>query len=76
MPKKSPPEGALFVRLPAAAVDKLDRAADALGMRKKDLVAGLVSNARPAATDLALSTPAAWTANGPGRTLPAYDRPR
>jgi excisionase family DNA binding protein len=43
MPKKSPPEGALFVRLPAAAVQKLDRAADALGMRKKDLVAGLVS---------------------------------
>jgi excisionase family DNA binding protein len=43
MPKKSPPEEALFVRLPAAAVQKLDRAADALGMRKKDLVAGLVS---------------------------------
>ena len=43
MPRKSPPEGALFVRLPAAAVEKLDRAADALGMRKKDLVAGLVS---------------------------------
>jgi excisionase family DNA binding protein len=43
MPKKPPPEGALFVRLPAAAVQKLDRAADAMGMRKKDLVAGLVS---------------------------------
>jgi excisionase family DNA binding protein len=43
MPKKPPPEGALFVRLPAAAVDKLHRAAEALGMRKKDLVAGLVS---------------------------------
>jgi excisionase family DNA binding protein len=43
MPKKTPPEGALYVRLPAAAVDKLDRAAQALGMRKKDLVAGLVS---------------------------------
>ena len=43
MPKKTPPEGALFVRLPATAVDKLDRAALALGMRKKDLVAGLVS---------------------------------
>ncbi len=42
MPKK-PPEGALFVRLPVAAVEKLDRAAEALGMRKKDLVAGLVS---------------------------------
>ena len=43
MPKKSPAEGALFVRLPAAAVDKLDRAAEVLGMRKKDLVAGLVA---------------------------------
>jgi excisionase family DNA binding protein len=44
MPKKTAaPEGALFVRLPASAVDKLDRAAEVLGMRKKDLVAGLVS---------------------------------
>jgi hypothetical protein len=43
MSKKAPPEGALYVRLPATAVDKLDRAAEALGMRKKDLVAGLVS---------------------------------
>jgi hypothetical protein len=43
MPKKTSPEGALYVRLPAAAVEKLDRAAQALGMRKKDLVAGLVS---------------------------------
>jgi excisionase family DNA binding protein len=43
MAKKPPPEGALFVRLPTAAVEKLDRAAEALGMRKKDLVAGLVS---------------------------------
>ncbi len=43
MSKKSSPEGALFVRLPANAVDKLDRAAEALGVRKKDLVAGLVT---------------------------------
>ena len=43
MPKKPSNEGALFVRLPAKAVDKLDRAAEALGMRKKDLVAGLVT---------------------------------
>jgi excisionase family DNA binding protein len=35
-------DGALFVRLPANAVDKLHRAANALGLRKKDLVAGLV----------------------------------
>src|SRR5258705_5787817 len=37
------PEGALYVKLPATAVDKLDRAAEALGVHKKDLVAGLVS---------------------------------
>jgi excisionase family DNA binding protein len=43
MAKKPPSEGALFVRLPTAAVEKLDRAAEVLGMRKKDLVAGLVS---------------------------------
>jgi excisionase family DNA binding protein len=45
MPKKrsSESESALYVRLPAKAVDKLDRAADALGVHKKDLVAGLVS---------------------------------
>lgn len=43
MPRKPAPEGALFVRLPANAVDKLHRAAEVLGVRKKDLVAGLVS---------------------------------
>ncbi|MDQ3363893.1 MAG: helix-turn-helix domain-containing protein [Myxococcota bacterium] len=45
MPKRLPPEpeGALYVRLPALAVDKLDRASQALGIAKKDLVAGLVS---------------------------------
>lgn len=37
------PEEALYVKLPAQAVDKLDRAAEALGMRKKDLVASLVT---------------------------------
>ncbi len=45
MAKRLPPqpEGALYVRLPAKAVDKLDRAAEALGVHKKDLVAGLVT---------------------------------
>jgi excisionase family DNA binding protein len=43
MSKKTPPETALYVRLPATAIDKLDRAAEALGVHKKDLVAGLVS---------------------------------
>lgn len=41
--RSSEPEGALYVRLPAQAVDKLDRAAHALGVHKKDLVAGLVT---------------------------------
>jgi excisionase family DNA binding protein len=43
MSKRADSEGALFVRLPTAAVDKLDRAAEVLGIPKKDLVAGLVS---------------------------------
>src|SRR6266511_2588119 len=43
MPRKVATEGALYVRLPAAAVDKLDRAAEILGLHKKDLVAGLVT---------------------------------
>jgi len=45
MSRKAPPqpEGALYVRLPANAVDKLDRASEALGIAKKDLIAGLVT---------------------------------
>lgn len=43
MPRKPLPQTPLYVRLPSTAVDKLDRAAAALGMHKKDLVAGLVS---------------------------------
>ena len=43
MPRKTPPQTPLYVRLPSTAVDKLDRAAAALGMHKKDLVAGLVT---------------------------------
>jgi excisionase family DNA binding protein len=44
MPKRPPePESALFVRLPASTADKLDRAAEALGVAKKELVAGLVT---------------------------------
>jgi excisionase family DNA binding protein len=43
MPKKSPPETPLYVRLPASAGKKLDRAAEALGIAKKDLIAGLVT---------------------------------
>ncbi|HEY7375438.1 MAG TPA: helix-turn-helix domain-containing protein [Polyangia bacterium] len=43
MPKKIPAESALFVRLPANAAEKLHRAAEAMGLRKKDIVANLVS---------------------------------
>jgi excisionase family DNA binding protein len=43
MPKKPPPDGALYVKLPASAVDRLHRAAETLGIHKKDLVAGLVT---------------------------------
>lgn len=39
MSKKETP---LYVKLPSAAGDKLDRAAATLGVTKKDLVAGLV----------------------------------
>jgi hypothetical protein len=43
MPKKPPDETPLYVRIPSASVKKLDRAAEALGVHKKDLVAGLVA---------------------------------
>jgi excisionase family DNA binding protein len=43
MPRKTPPQTPLYVKLPSTAVDKLDRAAAALGIAKKDLVAGLVT---------------------------------
>src|SRR5688572_20566294 len=43
MRRKNEPETPLYVRLPSTASDKLDRAAAALGVPKKDLVAGLVT---------------------------------
>ena len=43
MSRKPPQETPLYVRLPHAAVEKLDRAAAALRMHKKDLVADLVT---------------------------------
>ena len=43
-PQSSPrPTSALYVRIPAAAAEKLDRAAFELKARKQDLVGGLVS---------------------------------
>jgi excisionase family DNA binding protein len=44
MPKRPPEtDAALYVRLPADAVERLHRAAEALGIAKKDLVAGLIT---------------------------------
>lgn len=73
MPKKSTVEGALFVRLPATAVDKLDRAAEVLGMRKKDLVAGLVTKYVDPDSDRGLSALGSLTATrfAVGMTEPA-----
>ena len=43
MSKKSPPETPLYVKLPAPAGERLDRASEALGMSKKELVTSLVT---------------------------------
>lgn len=42
MSKDKRDQTALYVRLPRSAGEKLDRASEALGVTKKDLVAGLV----------------------------------
>ncbi|HUJ61244.1 MAG TPA: helix-turn-helix domain-containing protein [Kofleriaceae bacterium] len=42
MPPKKPESG-LYVKIPQTAIDRLHRAAEALGVHKKDLVAGLVT---------------------------------
>jgi len=80
MPKRVEPEGALYVKLPAQAVDRLDRAAEALGVRKKDLVANLVTryvdpDSRQGLHALgSLSGPRPTTVDigGPSPTLGAY----
>ena len=43
MRDKNHAETALYVRLPTSAGDKLDRASEALGVPKKELIAGLVT---------------------------------
>ena len=43
MSRKPPSDAPLYVKLPAGAVEKLDRASELLGVHKKDLVAGLVT---------------------------------
>ena len=69
----------MFVRLPATAVDKLRRAAEALGIRKKDLVAGLVSKYVDPDSRRGLSALGALSSNritvdtgGPGPTHGSY----
>jgi len=42
-PRKPPSERPLYVKLPTTAADNLHRAAEALGIAKKDLVANLVT---------------------------------
>jgi excisionase family DNA binding protein len=74
------PDGALYVRLPVKALDKLDRAAAALGVHKKDLIAGLVTkyvdpDSRRGLTTLgSLSQPRRVTVDlaAPGPTIGAY----
>lgn len=85
MPKRAPaavqPEGALYVKLPAVAVDKLDRAAEALGVHKKDLVASLITRHVDPDSQQALQALVAGTGprrittddiGGPRPTLGAY----
>ena len=82
MAKRLPPqpESALYVRLPALSIDKLDRAAEALGVHKKDLVANLVAkyvdpdSRRGLSALSALSPPRRLTVDlaEPGPTLGAY----
>lgn len=82
MAKRPPPEpeGALYVRLPADAIARLDRASEALRMPKKDLVAGLVTryvdpDSRRGLTALgALSPPrrSSVEVGGPTPTVGAY----
>ena len=69
---KKVPETPLYVRLPSAASQKLDRAAEALGVAKKDLVAGLVSQYVDPDSDTsmsALGVLSSRNARMPGATL-------
>ncbi|MFN0249417.1 MAG: helix-turn-helix domain-containing protein [Kofleriaceae bacterium] len=67
MPRKVQPETPLYVKLPQSAVDKLDRAAEELGLPKKEIVAGLVTKYLEP-----LSSPSATTA---GYSFRSYDPP-
>jgi hypothetical protein len=78
MPRKGSSETPLYVRLPNDASEKLDRAATALGVRKKDLVANLVTtyvdpDSKQGLSSLGtLATRKAVDANQTGPTLGTY----
>lgn len=78
MPKKPPGETPLYVRLPAQASEKLTRAAEALGVHKKVLVADLVTKYLGAPADSGAARPQAtgprriFTLDEGGATLGAY----
>lgn len=64
---KKTAETPLYVRLPSTASQKLDRAAEALGVPKKDLVAGLVSQYVDPDSDTSMSALGAMSARVPTR---------
>lgn len=70
MLRKPPPQTPLYVRLPKSEGDKLDRAATALGIHKKDLVAGLINRHVDPDSQQGLSTLTTLT-----RKPPESDRP-
>ncbi|HEY0252881.1 MAG TPA: helix-turn-helix domain-containing protein [Kofleriaceae bacterium] len=74
MAKKQPPqETPLYVKLPTDAIDRLDRAAAALGVHKKDLVADLVTRyVDPDQIDAAPKRPALPTMMMGGPTMGTY----
>jgi excisionase family DNA binding protein len=81
MSRRAPePEGALYVRLPADAVERLHRAAEALGVHKKDLIAGLVTKyvdpdskrGLSALGTLTATKRSALSTDGPGAHLGSY----
>jgi excisionase family DNA binding protein len=71
MPRKPPPQTPLYVKLPSAAVAKLDRAAAALGVAKKDLVAGLVTRYVDPDTRRGLSALGSLAGRQPATDTPA-----
>lgn len=85
MSRKPAAHAALFVRLPAAAAARLDRAAETLRVAKKDLITGLVSTYvdpdSPRGLDAlgALATRKSVAAGGSGTlgsySFQAYDPP-